>query len=71
MGVCGWAASHSERNFYDADSYHPERWLGDPRFVNDNKKAAQAFSYGPRNCIGKKLVIQHIITLVMLTTLIS
>jgi cytochrome P450 len=54
VGVCGWAASHSASNFFDPDSYVPERWLGGPQFAGDNKKAAQAFSYGPTNCIGKK-----------------
>ncbi|KAI9743666.1 MAG: hypothetical protein M1818_002982 [Claussenomyces sp. TS43310] len=55
VGVCSWAANHSAQNFADPDTYTPERWLGDPRFERDHKKASQAFSYGPRNCIGKNL----------------
>lgn len=54
VGVSAWAASHSKHNFLEPDKYLPERWLGDPRFESDHRKASQAFSYGPRNCIGKK-----------------
>ena len=50
------AAFHSERNFADPESFIPERFLGDPRFVNDNKDVFQPFSFGPRNCIGRKYV---------------
>lgn len=35
--------------------FSPERWMGDPRFANDNFKARQPFSVGPANCIGKNL----------------
>ncbi|OCK76204.1 benzoate 4-monooxygenase cytochrome P450 [Lepidopterella palustris CBS 459.81] len=42
-------------NFDDPGSFIPERWLGDPRFANDNRSSFQPFSYGPRNCIGKSL----------------
>lgn len=33
--------------------FHPERWLGDPEFKNDNLPALEPFSVGPRNCLGK------------------
>lgn len=52
---------HSESNFYDAKSFHPERWLPaaqtDPNspFFNDCREAFQPFSVGPRNCIGRNL----------------
>jgi cytochrome P450 len=45
---------HSPDNFHNPDSYIPERFLGDQRFVHDSKIALNAFSLGPRNCIGKK-----------------
>ena len=32
----------------------PERWI-DPAYANDVRKAAQPFSAGPRNCLGKNL----------------
>ncbi|KAF2489570.1 cytochrome P450 [Lophium mytilinum] len=55
VGVTAWAAHHSKRMWRDPDSFMPERWLGDPKYDGDHKKAAQAFSYGPRNCLGKNL----------------
>jgi cytochrome P450 len=48
------AANHSPRNYTDPDAYIPERWLGDERFKNDNYAATQPFSFGARNCAGKK-----------------
>lgn len=55
VGVHQWATYRSERNFRDANSFIPERWLdNDARFADDDKKAFQPFSYGPRKCLGKK-----------------
>lgn len=51
--VSQYPTSHSESNFVDADSFVPERWLGDERYAKDNKAAFQPFSFGPRNCLGK------------------
>lgn len=48
---------HNAKNFTLPDSYIPERWLGDARFSSDPQDVLQAFSFGPRNCIGKKLVV--------------
>ncbi|KAJ2979897.1 hypothetical protein NQ176_g2968 [Zarea fungicola] len=50
-----YAAAHSPRNFRDPESFVPERWLDDPAYKNDDRAAAQPFSLGPRNCIGKNL----------------
>jgi cytochrome P450 len=45
----------SSKNFALPDSFIPERWTGeDARFDKDNKAALNPFSYGPRNCLGKK-----------------
>ncbi|PGH15361.1 hypothetical protein AJ80_05545 [Polytolypa hystricis UAMH7299] len=55
VGVNGYAASLSESNFTLASEFCPNRWLGDPRFANDDKKAHQPFSTGPRNCLGKNM----------------
>ncbi|KAF2803086.1 cytochrome P450, partial [Mytilinidion resinicola] len=55
VGVGAWAAHHSIRMWREPELYLPERWLGDPEFDSDHKKASQAFSYGPRNCLGKNL----------------
>jgi cytochrome P450 len=50
------AANHSARNFIDADSYVPERWLGDEKYKDDKREVVNPFSFGPRNCLGKKYV---------------
>jgi cytochrome P450 len=44
----------STRNFKDPDAFIPERWLKDPQYATDDLGASQPFSFGPRNCIGKK-----------------
>lgn len=54
VGVNQWASLHAPENFVEPDSFIPERFLGDPLFEDDDKTAFNPFSYGPRNCIGKK-----------------
>lgn len=55
MGMAQYAVFRSATNFYDPESYLPERWLGeDERYANDKHEALQPFSFGPRNCIGRK-----------------
>lgn len=46
----------SEHNFRDPKSFVPERWLGDGRFISDDKKSLQPFFFGPRDCLGKRCV---------------
>jgi cytochrome P450 len=48
------AASHSTRNFKDPETYVPERWLGDEKYADDKRDVVNPFSFGPRNCLGKK-----------------
>ncbi|KAF1976980.1 cytochrome P450 [Bimuria novae-zelandiae CBS 107.79] len=61
VGVHHLSAYHSPLNFYDAQSFHPERWLQevytDPAspFHNDRRDAHRPFSFGPRDCIGRNL----------------
>ncbi|EUC42257.1 hypothetical protein COCMIDRAFT_39642 [Bipolaris oryzae ATCC 44560] len=61
ISIYQWASYHSARNFVKPSEFKPERWLPpthpyhDPVFNHDNKDAFNAFSYGPRNCIGKNL----------------
>ena len=55
--MVGWAVAHSKDNFRDPDKFDPERWLegaGNGKYANDKLDASQPFSFGPRNCIGKK-----------------
>jgi cytochrome P450 len=44
----------SPANFKSPESFIPERWLGDPRFADDERTALQPFHVGPRDCLGKK-----------------
>jgi cytochrome P450 len=55
VSVSHWSCYHSPDNFRDPDKFAPERWLGDERYKNDRKRALQAFSLGPRNCLGMNL----------------
>lgn len=43
-------------NFKHPEKFIPERFLDDPEFANDSKTIMQPFSFGPRNCIGRKSV---------------
>ena len=54
VSVTQWAAYRSPDNFTLPNEFIPERWLGDPRFENDDKSALQPFHVGPRNCLGRK-----------------
>jgi cytochrome P450 len=54
VSVCMWAATHSERNFVDPYVFRPERWF-DRENDTDKLGASNAFSLGPRGCIGKHL----------------
>ncbi|CAG9996205.1 unnamed protein product [Clonostachys byssicola] len=61
LGIWQWPLNHNPKFFKDPDSFVPERWLGDPRYDSDKKGAFQPFSVGPRNCIGKKLILAKMI----------
>jgi cytochrome P450 len=64
VSVSRWSTSHSKENFKKPDDFVPERWLGGEEFEGDNKKMVQAFSVGPRNCIGKNLAMAEMRVLV-------
>ncbi|KAM3414128.1 Versicolorin B desaturase [Cercospora zeina] len=55
------ATNHSPTNFHRPSDFCPERWLPEAstnpssEFYHDNRGAMQAFSVGPRNCIGRNL----------------
>jgi cytochrome P450 len=53
------AAYMSPRNFKDAEKFVPERWLSGAageEYKDDKKEVWNPFSFGPRNCMGKKYV---------------
>ncbi|KAM7192424.1 Cytochrome P450 [Naviculisporaceae sp. PSN 640] len=60
VGIPIWAASRSEASFRNPLKFVPERWMGNAAYANDKLEAAQAFSMGPRNCIGKNLAYLEI-----------
>lgn len=47
---------HTDEHFQKPFEFHPERWLNDDAFQNDDLDALQPFHLGPRNCIGRKYV---------------
>ncbi|KAI0127879.1 cytochrome P450 [Xylariales sp. AK1849] len=53
--VWQWPVNHDPSYWTDPMEFHPERFLGDPRYKTDQVDAMQPFSLGPRNCIGKNL----------------
>jgi cytochrome P450 len=55
VAINQWSINHSSTNFARPYDFVPERWLGDPEFENDKRKAMQPFSVGPRSCLGKYL----------------
>ncbi|KAK8029628.1 hypothetical protein PG993_010919 [Apiospora rasikravindrae] len=57
--VHAMAANLSPANFVDPHDFVPERWLKPPpaEYADDNLHATQAFSLGPRGCIGRNLAM--------------
>ncbi|KAI1352187.1 cytochrome P450 [Xylaria sp. FL0043] len=55
VSVFQWAVNHDERYWTEPEKFAPERWMNDPKYKNDQLDAMQAFSVGPRNCIGRNL----------------
>ncbi|KAK1585976.1 cytochrome P450 [Colletotrichum navitas] len=55
IDIWQWSMYHNPDYWARVEEFIPERWLDDPRFVNDARKAFQPFSVGTRNCIGKNL----------------
>ncbi|KAK1958659.1 cytochrome P450 [Colletotrichum sublineola] len=57
--ISQWPMYRNEKYFAQPESFIPERWLGDARFVDDKRSALQPFSVGPRNCIGRNLAMSE------------
>ncbi|RSL91780.1 hypothetical protein BHE90_011521 [Fusarium euwallaceae] len=55
VAIHQWAMYHNTKHFKDPFTYHPERFLGDPKFESDHKDVLQPFHVGPRNCLGRNL----------------
>lgn len=52
--MSSWAACYSKENWRDPEKYLPERWLS-KEYCDEKFHASQAFSLGPRGCIGRHL----------------
>ncbi|KAK4225933.1 cytochrome P450 [Podospora fimiseda] len=60
VSVHHYSTYHSEENFVDAEKFLPERWMGeDKKFEGDKREAAQPFAYGPRDCIGRNMAMHE------------
>ncbi|RAQ66054.1 cytochrome P450 monooxygenase [Aspergillus flavus] len=55
VSIHHWALYRREEYFTDPHTFHPERFLGDPRFSNDRHNVLQPFHIGPRSCLGRNL----------------
>ncbi|KAF7192041.1 Cytochrome P450 monooxygenase [Pseudocercospora fuligena] len=61
VGVPIYAACRSPTNFRNPDHFVPERWTGeDSAYDFDVKEAAQVFSVGPRDCLGRNLALAEL-----------
>ncbi|KUI53331.1 Isotrichodermin C-15 hydroxylase [Cytospora mali] len=63
VGVAQYPMYHSDRNFSDPFSFKPERFIEPEKFPDDRMDAVQAFSVGPRDCIGKNLAYAEMRTI--------
>lgn len=50
-----YAANRCSSHFRLPNEYHPERWLNDPEFKDDNLDVVQPFIMGVNVCIGRGL----------------
>lgn len=59
VGMNQYVVHRSEDNFARPDEFIPERWTDEDQepWKNDRRDALQPFSFGPRNCIGRKYVL--------------
>ncbi|KAJ6110234.1 cytochrome P450 [Penicillium sp. IBT 16267x] len=60
VSLQAYALNRDPDTFFEATSFHPERWLPDASnpesvFFNDDRRAVQPFSLGPRACLGQHL----------------
>ncbi|KAH6715993.1 cytochrome P450 [Leptodontidium sp. MPI-SDFR-AT-0119] len=69
VGIHYLSIHTQEQYFKKALEFHPQRWLRDSEFENDNLDMAKPFLMGPYNCIGKDLAM-HEIRLLLATVLL-
>ncbi|KAI0122835.1 isotrichodermin C-15 hydroxylase [Xylariales sp. AK1849] len=57
VGMWTWALYHDPTLWTDPWEYHPERFTGDPKYVDDAREAFKPFFTGSRDCIGQNLAL--------------
>ncbi|KAI0173211.1 isotrichodermin C-15 hydroxylase [Hypoxylon sp. FL1284] len=57
VGIWPWAIYRAPNLWTDPEGFHPERFLGDPKFSNDAREAFKPFFTGSRDCIGQNLAL--------------
>lgn len=59
VSVSHYTTYRYSENFKNPDTFVPERWLGDPVYRDDRRKALQPFAMGPRNCLGQNMAMHE------------
>ncbi|KAI1329518.1 isotrichodermin C-15 hydroxylase [Xylariaceae sp. FL0255] len=57
VGIWPWAMNHAPAFWTDPDKFHPERFMGDPKYANDSRDVFKPFFTGTRDCIGQSLAL--------------
>ncbi|KAK1991989.1 cytochrome P450 [Colletotrichum falcatum] len=60
VSLSQWPFQRSDKYFAQPGVFIPERFLDDPRFVDDKISALMPFGIGPRNCIARNLAMCQI-----------
>ncbi|RYP62601.1 hypothetical protein DL771_009644 [Monosporascus sp. 5C6A] len=57
VGIWTYAMYRDPTLWTDPNEFHPERFLGDPKYSNDVREAFKPFFTGSRDCIGQNLAL--------------
>ncbi|TLD19590.1 hypothetical protein PspLS_09587 [Pyricularia sp. CBS 133598] len=60
VGIWPYAVYRDPNLWRNPDEFHPERWLGDPEYANDARKAFNPFHVGSRDCVGRGLATMEL-----------
>ncbi|KAJ0103874.1 hypothetical protein J7T55_001244 [Diaporthe amygdali] len=60
VGIWVWSMYRDPKLFANPDEFHPERFLGDPQYANDEREALKPFFTGARDCIGRNLAVMEL-----------
>lgn len=56
VGIWVWSMYRDPKLFANPDEFHPERFMGDPQYANDDREALKPFFTGTRDCVGRGYV---------------